>query len=1185
MKKSIQQVLLIVFLSQFFAMVVVPIVCPAATLSHAADRNRPTVTAFTIPFIATSLTVPITKFTATDDVGVTSYLVKASSTNPSPSDSGWTATAPTSYTFSSAGIKTLYAWAKDAAGNVSARKSATVFITRDATPPSDTTPPTVTAFTIPATATSLTVPITKFTATDDVGVTGYLVKASSTNPSPSDSGWTATAPTSYTFSSAGAKTLYGWAKDAAGNISARRSATVTITLDAVPPTVSISAPASGATVLGTVAVSAAASDNVGVAGVQFLLDGSPLGAEDYTNPYSISWDTTAVGNGAHILSARARDEAGNRTTSAGVTVTVANTTPTGEPILVISTSSNPFSSYYSEILRTEGFNAFSVADIASVTSSKLSKYDAAILGEMTLTQAQVDMLTAWVNSGGNLIAMRPDKKLSELLGLKDGGSTLSDSYLLVDSSSDPGAGIVAETIQYHGAADIYSLNGASSIATLYSNSDTATPHPAVTLRSVGAGGGQAAAFTYDLARSVVYTRQGNPDWAGQDRDGLPPCRSNDLFWGNASWDLQPNWNDWDKVSIPQADEQQRLLANLIIQMNYDKKPLPRFWYFPRGVEAVVIMTGDDHGAPGGTAGRFQKYVALSPSGCSVANWECVRSSSYTFPATPLTDKEAGYYASLGFEPALHVNTGCADWDDSASLNDLYDDQLASWTAIYPSAPTPATNRAHCIAWSDYTTQAEVELAHGIRLDTSYYYWPPEWAANRPGFFTGSGMPMRFATAAGNTIDVYQAATQMTDESGQKYPFTVDTLLDRAIGRQGYYGAFTINMHTDVAESGDSDAIVASAQARGIPIVSSRQMLEWLDGRNGSSFRSFAWDGSSLRFTIDAAAGANGLRAMVPIPEGETVGGVLYNGAPINYTTEVIKGVHYAVFSAGAGAYQVSYAYDATPPTVVTVTPSNAAVDVRTAESVKAMFSESIDPATIHTGAMELRNPADELIEATVSYDNNTKTATLDPIASLAASTTYWATVLGGANGVKDAAGNPLKADFTWSFTTAASDCPCSIWDNSAVFSYVAANDPNPVELGVKFRSETDGYITGIRFYKGSQNTGVHVGNLWTKDRVRLATVNFNNETTSGWQEVSFSSPVPIQANTTYVASYHTSTGYYSGTYDYFSGRSYSNGPLRALSDGEDGSNGVFSYGPGQFPDQSYRSSNYWVDVVFIDAMP
>jgi hypothetical protein len=99
-------------------------------------------------------------------------------------------------------------------------------------PVTDTTVPTVSAFTIPATSTSLTVGITSFAATDNVGVTGYMVTTSSTAPADTATGWTPAAPTSYTFSSAGANTLYAWAKDAAGNVSAPRSTSVTIT----PPT-------------------------------------------------------------------------------------------------------------------------------------------------------------------------------------------------------------------------------------------------------------------------------------------------------------------------------------------------------------------------------------------------------------------------------------------------------------------------------------------------------------------------------------------------------------------------------------------------------------------------------------------------------------------------------------------------------------------------------------------------------------------------------------------------------------------------------------------------------------------------------------------------------------------------------------------------------------------------------------
>jgi len=189
-----------------------------------SDTTLPTVSSFTIPATSTSLTVPITSFAATDNVGVTGYLVNESATKPAASAAGWTATAPTSYTAATAGAKTLYAWAKDAAGNVSNSRSASVTITLP-----DTTLPTVSSFTIPATSTSLTVPITSFTATDNVGVTGYLVNESATKPAASAAGWTATAPTSYTAATAGAKTFYAWAKDAAGNVSNSLSASVVIT--------------------------------------------------------------------------------------------------------------------------------------------------------------------------------------------------------------------------------------------------------------------------------------------------------------------------------------------------------------------------------------------------------------------------------------------------------------------------------------------------------------------------------------------------------------------------------------------------------------------------------------------------------------------------------------------------------------------------------------------------------------------------------------------------------------------------------------------------------------------------------------------------------------------------------------------------------------------------------------------
>ncbi len=669
-----------------------------------------------------------------------------------------------------------------------------------------------------------------------------------------------------------------------------------------------------------------------------------------------------------------------------------NTGP-GGPILVISSTANPFSSYYAEILRNEGFNEFTVSDISLFnTPSDLSPYDLVILGDFALTSSQANMISTWVNGGGNLIAMRPDKQLAGMLGLNDDAATLSNAYLLVNTTSGPGAGITNQTIQFHSAADRYTLNGATSYATLYSNATTATASPAVTLANFGAG--QAAAFTFDLARSVSNTRQGNPAWSGQERDGITPIRSDDLFYGAAASDPEPDWIDLSKVAIPQADEQQRLLANLILQMNLARKPLPRFWYFPRGFQAVVVMTGDDH-ANGGTSGRFQTFFADSAANCSLDDWQCLRGTSYVYPATSVPDAQT--FVSEGFEIGLHVLTNCADWTP-ASLEDFYATQLSQFAAAFPTLPAPQTNRTHCIAWSDYDTQPQVELNHGIRFDVNYYYWPPNWINNVPGMFTGSGMPMRFTKLDGTLIDVYQATTQMTDESGQSYPFTIDTLLANALGPLGYYGAFTANMHTDNPVSDGANAIVASAQSRGVPIVTSLQMLHWLDGRNGSSFGSLSWDGSHLSFDIALGTHTGGIQAMLPSSStAGTLKGITLNGAPMSFATQTIKGMSYAVFSAAAGAYVANYGVDTTPPVIssIVATPhtdgtatitwttdklSSSVVNYGTSASSLSLTATTAGLVTSHTVTLSGLTPNSTYYYQVVSADSigNTATAPATP---------------------------------------------------------------------------------------------------------------------------------------------------------------------------------------------------------------
>ncbi|MFI7059048.1 DUF4082 domain-containing protein [Streptosporangium canum] len=165
-------------------------------------------------------------------------------------------------------------------------------------------------------------------------------------------------------------------------------------------------------------------------------------------------------------------------------------------------------------------------------------------------------------------------------------------------------------------------------------------------------------------------------------------------------------------------------------------------------------------------------------------------------------------------------------------------------------------------------------------------------------------------------------------------------------------------------------------------------------------------------------------------------------------------------------------------------------------------------------------------------------------------------------------------------TVAAACTSCTLWSPTTVPAIPSQSDSRAVTLGVKFKANTSGTIQGVRFYKGALNTGTHTGGLWTTDGQLLASATFTGEGASGWQQVSFSAPVAIKADTTYIASYHTTSGFFSVTKSYFTSQ-YVNGPLTALADGASGGNGVYTYGAtNTFPTSTFQASNYWVDVVF-----
>ncbi|WP_424629793.1 DUF4082 domain-containing protein [Bradyrhizobium sp. SYSU BS000235] len=233
-------------------------------------------------------------------------------------------------------------------------------------------------------------------------------------------------------------------------------------------------------------------------------------------------------------------------------------------------------------------------------------------------------------------------------------------------------------------------------------------------------------------------------------------------------------------------------------------------------------------------------------------------------------------------------------------------------------------------------------------------------------------------------------------------------------------------------------------------------------------------------------------------------------------------------------------------------------------SASTLLGNDTDPQSAALSISGVSNATN----GTVSYNAGTQTVTYTPNAGYSGNATFSYAISNGQGGTASANVGLLVND----------PSIASLFGPSYVPPMAHVEDPDSVEVGMKFQASADGDVLGVRFYKSADNMGSHVANLWSSTGTLLATANFTNETQSGWQQVNFANAVAITAGDTYTVSYHT-TGGYAADPNYFTDP-HSNGPLTAPANSS-GGNGVFAYGGSSLlPTNSFGSTNYGVDVLF-----
>jgi methionine-rich copper-binding protein CopC len=1027
----------------------------------------------------------------------------------------------------------------------------------------------------------------------------------------------------------GTYTLSAQAFNGAGLSTTSSAVTVTVNnpVDTVPPTVKVTIPpgatsASGVTVLGAVA-----ADNIGVTGVQFQLNGVNVGPLLTAAPYRLAYDFSSTAAGAYSLTAVAQDSAGNQTASAPLSLTIDHTPPAvlsatppdgSTGVSTASTFAVTFSksiqpSTLGVTLKDPSGNAIPVTvnyDDTSHTATfshgtvaldPLTAYTATVSGVRDLAGNLIAQPFTWSFSTGNAIAGATIWAGTTTPALAD-TSDASAVEVGVKFRSDV-AGVITGLRFYKGPQ-----NTGTHVGHLWSS--TGTLLGSVTFTNETATGWQQATFSSPIAITANTTYiasyfapvgqyasdagyfatasvNSGPLHALQDGmdggNGLYHYGAGGGFPGG-SFNSTNYWVDVVFNSTTQSTTPPTVTG---------ESPLPNATAvapnsavavtFSKSVQASTInftlLDGSGNPVAGAVAynsgtntATFTPSANLSASTTYAATVSGVQDLAGNVLAQPFTWSFTT--ANPSAPPAVSAETpapGATGVGKSAAITATFSKPVEGDTISFVLKDGSGNVVPGTVTFDDESNIATLTPSSALAAGTTYTA-TVSGATDLSGNVMAAPFSWSFTTAfavVGDTIWSPTAAPLVAStndtsavEVGVKFQSEVAGVIT---GLRFYKGGSNTGTHVGHLWS-DSGTLLATVTFSG-ESASGWQQANFSNPVNIAANTTYIASyyapvgGYSADANYFASAGADNapLHALANGVDGGN--GVYHYGTGGGFPGGSFNSTNYWV--------DVVFQPASIAPTVTAETPAPGATNVSTG-TVTATFSEAVQASTIN---FTVQDGSGNNVAGTVSYNSSTNTATFTPTAALNGLTTYTATV----SGATDAGGNAMAAPFSWSFTTQG----ITLFSAAATPAIAAVNDPYAVELGARFFSDVNGFITGLRFYKGPGNTGTHVGHLWTASGQLLASATFTNETATGWQQVNFNTPVAITSNTLYVASYYAPNGDYAASSTYFATAGVDSGVLHAPATGANGGNGLYAYGTGgAFPSNSYNSTNYWVDVVF-----